>query len=151
MARSVNKVILLGNIGRDSELTYTPSGSAVCKLSIATSRRWKQNEEWQEETEWHNLVIWGKLGENINQYLTKGTRVYVEGRIKSRSWEKDGVKQYRTDIVVDEIVLCGGDNRGGEHREASSPRPAAPASTGASSSGYSSHQVDDIEDEDIPF
>src|ERR1035438_10036437 len=112
MARSVNKVILLGNLGRDAELTFTPSGQALSKVSLATSRKWqdKNSGEWQEETDWHNLVIWGKTAENLTQYLLKGRTIYVEGRIKNRSWEKDGVKHYATDIVVEDVVLVG--NRG---------------------------------------
>ena len=109
MARSVNKVILLGNLGRDAEMTYTPSGQALSKVGLATSRRWqdKSSGEWQEETDWHNLVIWGKQAESLTPYLTKGSRIYVEGRIKNRTWEKDGVKHYATDIVVEDIVFAG--------------------------------------------
>src|ERR1022692_2944745 len=112
MARSVNNVILVCNLGRDAELTLTPSGQALSKTTLVTSRKWqdKSSGEWQEETDWHNLVIWGKTAENLAQYLTKGRRIFVEGRIKNRTWEKDGVKHYATDIVVEDIVLVG--NRG---------------------------------------
>src|SRR5258708_24774191 len=132
MARSVNKVILLGNLGRDAEMTYTPSGQALSKVGLATSRRWqdKSSGEWQEETDWHNLVIWGKQAESLTPYLTKGSRIYVEGRIKNRTWEKDGVKHYATDIVVEDIVFAGSkaDSAGGAGGSGSGearPRPAA--------------------------
>lgn len=164
MARSVNKVILLGNLGRDAELTYTPSGQALCKVGLATSRRWqdKGSGEWQEETEWHNLVIWGKTAENLTQYLTKGSRVYVEGRIKSRNWEKDGVKHYATDIVVDDVVFAGGrgDNEGGGGgggTTAARPRPAPSARPVSRPSGQPAAQMtdhgpsEDISEDDIPF
>jgi len=161
MARSVNKVILLGNLGRDAELTYTPSGQALCKVGLATSRRWqdKSSQEWQEETEWHNLVIWGKTAENLAQYLTKGKTIYVEGRIKSRNWEKDGVKHYATDIVVDEVVLVGSrSDSGGEGGGAAPrPRPAAAARPAARSGGQPAAQMadsgpsEDISEDDIPF
>jgi single-strand DNA-binding protein len=160
MARSVNKVILLGNLGRDAELTYTPSGQALCKVGLATSRRWqdKSTQEWQEETEWHNLVIWGKTAENLTQYLTKGKTIYVEGRIKSRNWEKDGVKHYATDIVVDEVVLVGGrSDSGGEGGGGARPRPAAASRPASKSSAQpAAHMADsgpseDISEDDIPF
>jgi single-strand DNA-binding protein len=165
MARSVNKVILLGNLGRDAELTYTPSGQALCKVGLATSRRWqdKSSGEWQEETEWHNLVIWGKTAENLTQYLTKGKTIFVEGRIKSRNWEKDGVKHYATDIVVDEVVLVGSrsdSGAGGEGGGAARPRPAAAARPAARSGGpggqpaaqmTDSGPSEDISEDDIPF
>ena len=160
MARSVNKVILLGNLGRDAELTYTPSGQALCKVGLATSRRWqdKSSGEWQEETEWHNLVIWGKTAENLTQYLTKGKTIYVEGRIKSRNWEKDGVKHYATDIVVEDVVLAGSrGDAGGESGGAARPRPAAASRPAAKSGGQPVAQMadsgpsEDISEDDIPF
>ncbi len=158
MARSVNKVILLGNLGRDAELAYTNSGQAVSKVGLATSRRWqdKASGEWQEETEWHNLVIWGKTAESLTPYLTKGQRVYVEGRIKSRTWEKDGVKHNAHDIVVDTVVLAGskGDNAGGEARPraAAAPRPAArPAAAAAKPASGEDGPLEDITEDDIPF
>src|SRR5258708_6400148 len=157
MARSVNKVILLGNLGRDAELTYTPSGQALSKVGLATSRRWqdKGSGEWQEETEWHNLVIWGKTAENLTPYLTKGQRVYVEGRIKSRTWEKDGVKHYATDIVVEDLVLAGSKGEGGGEAR---PRPAAaarPAAASRPAAQPAAQAVDgpseDLTEDDIPF
>src|SRR5713226_5057973 len=148
MARSVNKVTLIGNLGRDAELAYTNSGQAVSKVGLATSRRWqdKSSGEWQEETEWHNLVIWGKTAESLTPYLTKGQKVYVEGRIKSRNWEKDGVKHYATDIVVENIVLAGGrGDSGGESR----PRAASAAARPARPMGTSSAPASEGPQEDI--
>jgi single-strand DNA-binding protein len=159
MARSVNKVILLGNLGRDAELTYTPSGQALAKVGLATSRRWqdKASGEWQEETEWHNLVIWGKTAENLAQYLTKGKTIYVEGRIKYRNWEKDGVKHYATDIQVDEVVLVGsrGEGEGGGGGGAARPRPVSSrpaARPGAQPAAQMNNgPSEDITEDDIPF
>jgi single-strand DNA-binding protein len=155
MPSSVNKVILLGNLGRDAELSHTPSGQALSKVSLATSRKWqdKNSGEWQEETEWHNLVIWGKTAESLTPYLTKGQKVYVEGRIKSRNWEKDGVKHYATDIVVENIVLAGGrGDSGGESRPraaSASARPARPMA--ASTAPQNEGPQEDITEDDIPF
>ena len=107
--RSVNKVIVLGHLGKDAETNFTQSGVAVTKFSVATSRRWKdsQSDEWKEETDWHNVVLW--RSENLANYLTKGKQVYVEGRLQTRSYEdRDKVKRYVTEIVADEVILLGG-------------------------------------------
>ena len=112
-SRSVNKVILVGHLGRDAETKFTPGGAAVTKFSVATSRRWKdqQSGEWKEETDWSNVTLWRP--ENLGQYLTKGKQVYVEGRLQTRSYDdKDGKKVYATDVVADDVILLGG--RGGE-------------------------------------
>lgn len=158
MARSVNKAILLGNLGKDAELTFLPSGQPVCKFSLATNRSWKdKNGDWQEETEWHNIVLWGEQAERYAQYLTKGQKIYIEGRIKSRTWEgKDGSKHNATDIVAERVVFVSG--RGAE--EGAAPRPAqaqaqaqarptvAPAAPApAADEGISP----EITDDDIPF
>ena len=110
MARSVNKAILLGNLGKDAELSYLPSGQAVSKFTLATNRRFKDKAgEWQDETEWHNIVVWGKTAESLTQYLTKGQKVYVEGRIRSRTWEgRDGSKHFTTEINANDVVLASG-------------------------------------------
>jgi single-strand DNA-binding protein len=113
-SRSVNKVILLGNLGRDAETKFTPSGVAMTRFSIATQRRWKdqQTNEWKEETDWHNVVLW--RSENLGQYLTKGKQVYVEGRLQTRSYEdKDGQKKYSTEVVADDVILLGGRGESG--------------------------------------
>src|SRR5947208_2659846 len=112
-SRSVNKVILVGNLGKDAETKFTPSGVAKSTFTVATNRRWKDQAsgEWKEVTDWHNVVLW--RAENLSNYLQKGKQVYVEGRIENRSWEdKDGQKRYMTEIVADELILLGG--RGGD-------------------------------------
>src|ERR1041385_4820760 len=115
-SRSVNKVILLGNLGKDAETKFTPNGVARSTFTIATSRRWKdqQSGEWKEETDWHNVVLW--RSENLANYLLKGKQIYDEGRVSSRSYEdKEGQKKYITEVVADELILLGGrgDSGGG--------------------------------------
>ena len=113
---SVNKVILIGNLGRDPEVRYTPSGAAVCNVSVATTRNWKSKEggERQEETEWHRVVFYDRLAEIAGEYLRKGRPVYVEGRLKTRKWQdKEGRDQYTTEIVADQMQLLGGRESGG--------------------------------------
>jgi len=164
---SVNKVILIGNLGRDPEVRYAPSGSAICNVTIATSRQWKNKDsgERQEETEWHRVVFYDRLAEIAGEYLKKGKSVYVEGRLKTRKWtDKDGVEKYTTEIVAQEMTMLGGREGGGgggyggddggsmgESRDSrparSAPAPRAPAPKPApkSSTGF-----DDMDD-DIPF
>jgi single-strand DNA-binding protein len=155
---SVNKVILIGNLGRDPEVRYAPSGSAICNVTIATTRNWKSKDsgERQEETEWHRVVFYDRLAEIAGEYLKKGRPVYVEGRLKTRKWtDKDGAEKYTTEIIADQMQLLGSregggapDDGGGESRPArSAPPPRAPASKPAakSSTGF-----DDMDD-DIPF
>ncbi len=114
MAKSLNKVQLIGNLGKDPELRYTSSGVAVATFSIATSDSWKDQEgNQQERTEWHNIVAWRKLAEICGEWLKKGRRVYIEGRLQTRSYEKDGVKKYITEIVADDMIMLDGGNRGG--------------------------------------
>ena len=111
MARGgVNKVIILGNVGADPELRYTPAGAAVTNFNIATNESWTDNNsERQERTEWHRIVVWGRLAEICNQYLRKGSKVYVEGRLQTRSWEgQDGQKRYTTEIVAREMQMLDG-------------------------------------------
>ncbi|MEK8051695.1 single-stranded DNA-binding protein [Ideonella sp. DXS22W] len=113
---SVNKVILIGNLGRDPEVRYTPSGSAVCNVSLATTRNWKSKDsgERQEETEWHRVVFFDRLAEIAGEYLKKGRPVYVEGRLKTRKWtDKDGVEKYTTEIFAETMQLLGGREEGG--------------------------------------
>jgi single-strand DNA-binding protein len=122
--RSLNKVMLIGNLGKDPDLSYTASGVAVAKFSIATNERWKDQEgNFQERTEWHNIVVWRKLAEICGQYLKKGSKVYVEGRLQTRSWDdkNTGVKRYSTEIVVDDLMML--DSRQGS----AAPDEAAPA------------------------
>ncbi len=111
---SVNKVILIGNLGNDPELKYTPSNRPVCNLSIATNEVFKDKSgQRQERTEWHRVTVWGEQGETCSKYLSKGRSVYVEGRLQTRSWDdKDGKKRYSTDIVADRVVFLGGGGPG---------------------------------------
>lgn len=160
MARSVNKVILIGNLGKDAESKFTPSGTSVATFSIATTRRWKdqQSGEWKDETDWHNIVMW--RAENVASYLTKGKQVYVEGRLHSRSYEnKEGRKVYVTEVVCEELILLGGDRAaggggGGDQREpVSMPRSAR---TGGGSAPPAAQPAGDdfnqgIGDDDVPF
>lgn len=123
MAKTVNKWIGLGTIGRDAETTFLSSGVAVTKFSLATNYRFKKGEEWVEETDWHNIVAWKK--ENLTPYLVKGAKVYVEGRYSNRSYQdKNGERKYISEVICDDIVLAGSVN-GGKSPEAvvSSPRP----------------------------
>jgi single-strand DNA-binding protein len=121
-SRSVNKVILVGNLGRDAETKFTPSGAAVTKFAVATTRSWKdqQTNEWKEETNWTNVVVWKQ--ENLANYLLKGKQVYVEGRLQTRSYDdKDGKKVYTTEVVADEVILLGGRSESGSGFEAGQP------------------------------
>jgi len=162
-SRSVNKVILLGNLGKDAETKYTPSGTAVSNFTLATNRRWKdqQSGEWKEETEWHRCVLW--RSENRANYLTKGTPVYIEGRLQTRSWEdKDGQKRYTTEVVCEDLILLSG--RGGgveasggtgpgdyDQRPVSMPRSAQRQQPAASHSGPPEEFSQGITDDDVPF
>jgi single-strand DNA-binding protein len=111
----VNKVILIGNLGKDPELKYTPGGQPVATFSLATTERWNdRNGQRQDRTEWHNIVVWGKLAELVNQYLKKGRSAYIEGRITNRSWDdQSGVKKYRTEIVAVTVQFLGNGTSGG--------------------------------------
>jgi len=116
MARGVNKVIILGNLGADPEMKYTANGTAVCNLRIATSEAFKgQDGNWQERTEWHRVVVYGKSAENCGQYLSKGRQVYIEGRLQTRSWDdQSGQKRWMTEIVAREVQFLGGGQQGGQ-------------------------------------
>lgn len=114
--RSINKVILIGNLGTDPEMRHTAGGQAVCNFRIATNESWggRDGQEKQERTEWHNIVAWGRLAEICNEYLRKGKQVYLEGRLQTRQWEdKDGVKRYTTEIVAQNMMMLGGAGGGG--------------------------------------
>ena len=157
-SRSVNKVILVGHLGRDAETKFTPGGVSVTKFSVATNRRWKdqQSGEWKEETDWTNVVLW--RAENLATYLTKGTQLYVEGRLQTRNYEdKDGKKVYTTEVVADEVILLGGKGGGGgrpgdefSQQPVSMPRSSASrAPQPAADMGDSYGQG--ITDDDVPF
>ncbi len=158
---SVNKVIIVGNLGKDPEVRYMPSGSAICNITVATSRQWKDKTsgDRQEETEWHRIVFFDRMAEIAGEYLKKGRPVYVEGRLKTRKWtDKDGVDKYTTEIVATDMQLLGsregmgggdeGGGGGGYSRPAA--RPSAPSTPAAKPAAKSSTGFDDMDD-DIPF
>jgi single-strand DNA-binding protein len=148
---SVNKVILVGNLGRDSELRYTPGGAAVATLNLATTEVWNdRNNQRQEKTEWHRVVLWGKQAESLQEYLTKGKQIYVEGRLQTRQWDdKDGNKRYTTEIKADRITLLGGG--GGGRGGAAGAGAEYGARGGGSGGGMEEPPVEPITDDDIPF
>lgn len=142
----LNKVTLYGNLTRDPEVKVLPSGQQICSFSIATNRTYKdKNGQKQEQTEYHNVVSFGKQAEIIGQYVKKGRPLFVEGRIQTRSWDKDGTKQYRTEIVVEQFQF-GADNGAG-----GSQRNAAPKTNAASEDPLAGEFTEDINPEDIPF
>jgi single-strand DNA-binding protein len=157
---SVNKVILVGNLGRDPEVRYSAEGSAICNISIATTSNWKDKAsgERREETEWHRVVMYNRLAEIAGEYLRKGRPVYIEGRLRTRKWQnKEGQDQYTTEIIADQMQMLGGrDSAGGESgssagydsgaRAPSRPQAERPAAPAASSSA----KLGDLDD-DIPF
>src|ERR1700691_5324127 len=147
---SVNKVILVGNLGRDAELRYTPGGAAVATINMATTEVWNdKGGQRQEKTEWHRVILWGKTAESLSEYLTKGKQIYVEGRLQTRQWDdKDGNKRYTTEIRGDRIVLLGGGgggSRGGgggamsDRGDSAATHPAGPEPS------------EPLTDDDIPF
>ncbi len=160
MPRSVNKVILIGNLGRDAETRFTPSGAAATRFSVATTRSWKdqQTNEWKEETNWTNVVLWRQ--EKVANYLTKGKQVYIEGRLQTRSYDdKDGKKVYATEVVADEVMLLGGRGDSGDAEGQGAPggrnfggasrpgnRPSGPAAGSEDEFGSMG-----VTDDDVPF
>ncbi|MFL2503735.1 MAG: single-stranded DNA-binding protein [Gammaproteobacteria bacterium TMED180] len=143
MARGINKVILVGNLGRDPETRYLPSGGAVTNVSLATSRSWKDRDsgEQKEKTEWHRVVFFNRLGEIAGEYLKRGSKVYVEGELRTREWEKEGQKHFTTEIVATEMQML--DSKGGnsDYEKNNNSSIAAPSSLSSS----------DMVDDDIPF
>jgi len=155
--KSINKVILIGNLGKDPEVKYTPQGTPVAKITLATNERYKDKDgQWQDRTEWHNVVLWQRLAEIAGEYLKKGGKVYIEGRLQTRSWDdkQSGQKKYMTEVVANDLVLLGGRGEGageggghsrgaaaaggGNNFDQRAPEPEAATST-------------PISDEDIPF
>ena len=161
MARGINKVILVGNLGADPETRYTPSGMAITSIRVATSESWKDKTtgEQQERTEWHRIKFFGRLAEIAGEYLKKGGQVYVEGKLRTEEYEKDGQKRYSTDIIADEMQMLGskggggmggGEGGGGERRErgpARGPQSAPPRNVPAAAPSAGG----DFEDDEIPF
>jgi single-strand DNA-binding protein len=157
MASGVNKVILVGHLGANPDMRYTPSGAGVCELRLATGEQWTDKSgQRQERTEWHRVVIWGKLAEVCSKYLSKGRQVYVEGRLRTRSYEKDGVKRYTTEIIASDVQFLaggGGGGRGGDD----APPPGEPYGGFDSGGGFESggggggFGGGGSPDDDIPF
>jgi single-strand DNA-binding protein len=142
MAKSVNKVILVGNVGQDPEVKYTPSGVPVARLSLATNERFKdKNDQWQDRTEWHSIVAWQRLAEIVGEYVRKGTKLYVEGKLQTTSWQdrQSGEKKYRIEIVARDIILLGSRENGEKGSIETSNEKSAP------------EPLSSVVDEDIPF
>ena len=161
-SRGINKVILVGNVGGDPETRYMPNGNAVTNITLATSETWKDknNGEQQERTEWHRITFYQRLAEIVAEYVKKGSKLYVEGRLQTRSWEQDGIKRYATDIIANEMQMLdsrGGNsnNSGGGYQPSQSSQPSsqAPAQQGGGSSSAPQQAPADMEsfDDDIPF
>jgi len=156
--RGINKVILVGNLGRDPEVRYTPSGTAVANVTIATGESWKDRNtgEQQERTEWHRVVFFSRLAEIVEQYLKKGAKVYVEGRLQTRSWEQEGVKRYTTEIIANEMQMLDSRGSAGDGGGAFEPRQQSadgnnqqqqkPAAKEGGPSNF-----DNFDDDEIPF
>jgi single-strand DNA-binding protein len=148
----VNKVILIGNLGRDPEVRSTPSGQPVASFTLATSRRWKDKSgQRQEQTEWHQIVVWGKQAEIAGQYLTKGKQIYLEGRLQTRSWDdrQSGEKRYRTEVVCDNFQMLGSRGGGGGDFEQGGAMPGGGGGGSYDEGGPGGGG--DLDDDDIPF
>src|SRR3982750_2418473 len=154
---SVNKVILVGNLGRDAELRYTPGGAAVSTINMATTEVWNDKAgQKQEKTEWHRVVLWGKSAETLSEYLTKGKQIYVEGRLQTRQWDdKDGNKRYTTEIRGDRVVLLSGGGGGGVGGGGGMGGGARPSNRGGGSAPpddpMGGEMGGELTDDDIPF
>jgi single-strand DNA-binding protein len=153
MAKGVNKVFLLGNVGKDPEIRTTAGGMTVASFSLATADRAKVNNEWTDKTEWHNLVAFQRTAEIVRDYVKKGSQIFVEGKIQTRSWDdkESGAKKYKTEILVNELSLLGG--RGGEGGGGGSYEKSSSSSSSAKSASAPANDYADqgITDEDIPF
>jgi single-strand DNA-binding protein len=164
MAKSVNKVILIGNLGKDPEMKYTPGGMPVARMTLATNERFKDKEgNWQDRTEWHSLVAFQRTAEIAGEYLKKGRTVYIEGSLRTNSWDdkESGQKKYRTEIIVNDLVLLGGGQRDGESGGGGGGYSGSRSSGKSSGGGYDQRVPEEspaggssgpeITDEDIPF
>lgn len=137
MAKGLNRVCLMGNLGKSAEIRATGGGTTVATFSLATAEREKVNGEWKDRTEWHNCVAFGRLAEIVRDYTSKGSRLYLEGRLQTRSWEKDGKKQYRTEVVLSDVILSGGKSASRRDDDGFDMHPSV--------------QPVDITDDDVPF
>ncbi len=164
MARGINKVILVGTVGKDPEMKYMPSGDAMANISVATNESWKDRNtgEKKESTEWHRVVFFRQLADIVGKYVRKGQQIYIEGSLKTRSWEKDGQKHYSTEIIASDMQMLGGNKSDGMNAGSyeSAPQRSAPSNNGGYGSGgnppsapagnTSSRDFEDFDD-DIPF
>lgn len=152
MAEGLNRVLLLGNLGADPELRVTGSGQSVLKMRLATSETYlDRNRVRQERTEWHNVVVWGKRAEALGKFLTKGSRLFVEGGLRTSSYDdKEGNKRYRTEVVANNIILAGGGGRGGPARS-EEPGPASEPAAPAGGGGFDDADYGGGGDDEIPF
>lgn len=154
MARSVNQVILMGNLTRDPEVRQTPTGQSVCSFSLALNRSYKDGSgEWKEVTDYIDVVAWGPLGERVGQYLTKGRRALVQGRLQSRSWEQDGQKRSKVEVLANDVTFLDGRGAGGDEGDSTPAQSSAPKSSKKKADDI---VIEDIGDEpinldDIPF
>lgn len=154
---SVNKVIIIGNLGRDPEMRYTQGGTPVASLNIATTRKWKNKSTGQleEETEWHRVSVFGQSAEACNNYLAKGRQVYVEGRLRTRSYDKDGVKHYATEIIADVVQFLGGKGDGGASSGGGQSRgrsgQASQPSGGGDNWDPGEYAPSSYDEDDVPF
>ena len=162
MAKGVNKVILLGNVGKDPEMRATPGGMVIAQLTLATADRKKEGEKWVDTTEWHNLVCFGRTAEIVRDYVKKGKQLYIEGKIQTRSWDdkESGQKKYRTEIIVNDLALLGGGGEGGSGGGQSSygSRSGGSSYGGGSTASFdqrsqpaNDYAGEGITDDDIPF
>ena len=153
MARGINKVILIGNLGRDPETRYSQGGNPITNFSVATSDSWrdKQSGEQQERTEWHNVVCFARLAEIAGEYLRKGSKVYIEGSLRTSNWEKDGQKHYRTEVMARELQMLDGRGGGGGGGPPNGFESSAPSSAPSSQPQNAPTLTDDDFDDDIPF
>ena len=158
--KSVNKVILIGNLGKDPEVKYTPQGTPVAKITLATNERFKGKDgNWQDRTEWHNVVLWQRLAEIAGEYLKKGGKVYIEGRLQTRSWDDktSGQKKYMTEVVASDLILLGGRGEGGGGGDFAGSRGASASAGGSNNFDQRTPEPEmagssgPITDDDIPF
>jgi single-strand DNA-binding protein len=155
MAKGINKVIIVGNLGRDPETRFMPSGGAVTNVSVATSKSWRDREsgEQKERTEWHRVVFFNRLAEIAGEYLKRGSKIYLEGELRTREWEREGQKHYTTEIVANEMQMLDSkaNMEGGSMSETGSPGPGPGAAASSTSSPDFSPPPSDDFDDDIPF
>lgn len=153
MAKSLNRVTILGNLGQDPELRSTATGKSVCNLNVATTESYKDNSgDWKDVTDWHRVVMWDRLADIAAQYLKKGDKVYLEGKIKTRSYEQDGITKYITEIVANNMIMMGGG--GGKQQSSDNYNSPKTQSSQDNMSNYESNNdnaTEEFDDEDVPF